>query len=151
VQLDPKLSPKSASYTLWSIQALLAALFLFAGGFKLMISAETLAHVAPFPVWFLRFIAVCELAGAMGLLLPGLLRIRTVLTPLAAAGLVVIMIGATVVTLATQGAGEALLPLLAGILAAVVAYGRWRVAPIPSVARTARRHDRPEPHAPGLR
>jgi hypothetical protein len=133
-----QLDQKNVSFGLWAIQALLAGLFLFAGGFKLMISSETLSHVAPLPVLFMRFIAVCELAGAVGLILPGLLHIRTGLTPLAAAGLVVIMIGATIVTTATLSAGEAILPLLAGILAALVAYGRWRIAPLPAAARGAR-------------
>ena len=143
-----RLDPKNASFTLWAIQALLASLFLFAGGFKLMISTETLAHVAPLPVPLLRFVAVCELAGALGLVLPGLFRTWTALTALAATGLVAIMIGATIVTLITLGVGAAVLPLMAGILAALVAYGRWRIAPIPAAARNARPRRRPEHHAP---
>ncbi|MFN2517005.1 MAG: DoxX family protein, partial [Pyrinomonadaceae bacterium] len=59
----------------------------------------------------------------LGLILPGLLRIRPGLTPLAAAGLVIIMIGATVLTIAGDGVGPALIPLVVGILAAFVAYG----------------------------
>jgi len=77
---------------------------------------------------FIHFIGVCEVLGGLGLVLPGLLRIRPGLTPLAAAGLVVIMIGATVVSI-PMGAVAAL-PLVVGILAAFVAYGRWRVAPL---------------------
>ena len=138
-QINPSLvNPKNASFALWAIQGMLAGLFLFAGGFKLMLSSETLAHVAPLPVLFLRFIGVCEVTGALGLILPGIFRIRTDLTPLAAAGLVVIMIGATIVTLATQGVGAAALPLTTGLLAALVAYGRWRIVPLPMMERTAR-------------
>src|SRR5207248_310295 len=94
---------------LWVIQGLLAALFLFAGGFKLALPLAALAKVSPLPAAFLKFIGVCEVTGAVALILPGLLRIRTGLTPLAAAGLVIIMIGATVVTVATQGAAPAVL------------------------------------------
>ena len=111
---------------LWVIQGLLAALFLFAGGFKLALPLGALAKVSPLPAAFLKFIGVCEVTGAVGLILPGLLRIRTGLIPLAAAGLVIIMIGATLVTLATQGAAPAALPFCVGILAATVALGRRR-------------------------
>jgi hypothetical protein len=52
------------------------------------------------------------------------------LTPLAAAGLVIVMIGATVITLGGDAAAPALIPLAVGLLAAFVAYGRWRLAPI---------------------
>jgi hypothetical protein len=65
------------------------------------------------------------------LILPSLLRIQPWLTPLAALGLVLIMIGAVAVTLIGGMAGAALLSLVVGLLAAFVAYGRWRLAPIP--------------------
>ena len=80
------------------------------------------------PGLFLRFLGVAEVLGAIGLILPGLLRIRPGLTPLAATGLVVIMIGATVITLATMGAAPAVIPLVVGLLAAFIAYGHWRLA-----------------------
>jgi hypothetical protein len=83
----------------------------------------------PLPGWFLRFIGVAEVLGAIGLILPGLLHIRPGLTPLAAAGLLVIMIGATVLTLMTGDITMALIPLVVGILSAFVAYARWRLAP----------------------
>jgi DoxX-like family len=115
---------------LWIVQALLALLFLFAGGTKLALPAEALAKQATLPIPFLRFIGVCEVLGAVGLILPGLLRIRTGLTPLAAAGLVVIMIGATVVTVQAGQPGPALFPLVVGLLTAFVAYGRSRLVPL---------------------
>jgi uncharacterized membrane protein YphA (DoxX/SURF4 family) len=114
---------------LWIIQALLAALFLFAGGMKLIMPIEEMTKQIPMPGRFLRFIAVCEVLGAIGLILPSLLRIWPALTPLAAAGLVIIMIGATVTTLMTGDIATALMPLATGILAAFVAYGRWRLTP----------------------
>jgi uncharacterized membrane protein YphA (DoxX/SURF4 family) len=114
---------------LWIAQGLLAALFLFAGGMKLILPIEEMTKQMPLPGLFLRFIAVCEVLGAIGVILPWLLRIRPGLTPLAAAGLVIIMIGATVTTLMTADVGMALFPLVVGILAAFVAYGRWRLTP----------------------
>ena len=114
---------------LWIAQGLLAAIFLFAGGIKLVTPMEEMMKQMPLPLpgWFLRFIGVCEVLGAIGVILPWLLRIRPGLTPLAAAGLVIIMIGATVYTLAAGDVPPALISLLVGILAAFVAYGRWRL------------------------
>lgn len=118
---------------LWIIQVLLTLLFLFAGGVKLVIPSEELAKQAPMlPVLFMRFVGVCEVLGGVGLVLPWLLRIQPGLTPLAAAALVIIMIGATVVTVATMGVAPALMPFLVGVLLAWVAYGRWRSTPLTS-------------------
>ena len=122
------ISSRKSRVALWIIQGVLAALFLFAGGFKLFTPAATLAKLSPLPVLFMKFIAVCEVTGAVGLILPAALNIRPVLTPLAASGLVIIMIGATVVTVATQGVAPAVMPVIVGILASVVARGRWPVA-----------------------
>lgn len=116
---------KKANLVLWILQGLLAAVFLFAGGFKLAMPLAALAKLTPLPAPFLKFIGSAEVLGALGLVLPGLLRIRTELTPLAAAGLVIIMAGATTVTVAIQGVAPAVLPFVVGILAATVARGRW--------------------------
>jgi len=122
------------TYLLWIVQVLLALLFLFSGGIKLVLPIETLNTMGPpnaihFPGLFIKFIGVCEVLGGLGLILPGLLRIRPGLTPLAAAGLVIIMIGATVVNIAGVGFAMSIPSLVAGLLAAFVAYGRWRLAP----------------------
>jgi hypothetical protein len=112
------------NYVLWIVQGLLTLLFLFTGGMKLVLPIEVMTEQMPMPGWFLRFLGVAEVLGAIGLILPGLLGIRPGLTPLAACGLVVIMIGATVVTLAGVGVATALIPLVVGLLSAFVAYGR---------------------------
>ncbi|MBV9453545.1 MAG: DoxX family protein [Rubrobacter sp.] len=120
------------TYVLWIVQGLLALLFLFTGGMKLALPLEVLMEQTPLPGWFVRFLGLAEVLGAIGLILPGLLGIRPGLTPLAATGLVIIMIGATVLTLvgvAPGGVAGALLPLVVGLLSAFVAYGRWRLAP----------------------
>jgi len=121
---------KGINVVLWVIQTLLAMLFLFSGGVKLAMPIEPMAKQAGLPGTFLRFIGVVEVLGAIGLILPGILRIRTVLTPLAAAGLVIIMIGATVIMFRVNGAVQALTPAVVGVLAAFVAYGRWGWAPL---------------------
>ena len=117
------------TYALWIVQGLLALIFLFAGGMKLVLPLEALAGEIPLPGWFVRFIGVAEVLGALGLILPGLLHIRPGLTPLAAAGLVLLMIGATVFTLAGDTVASALIPLVVGLLAAFVVYGRWWLTP----------------------
>jgi len=117
------------TYALWIVQVLLALLFLFAGGMKLVMPIEEMTKQMPMPGLFLRFIGVAEVLGAIGLILPGLLGVRPGLTPLAAAGLVIIMIGATVLTLAGGDVAPALIPLVVGLLSAFVAYGRWRLTP----------------------
>ena len=121
---------------LWIVQGLLALLFLFAGGMKLIMPIEEMMKQMPLalPGWFLRFTGVIELLGAIGLVLPWLLRIKPSLTALAAAGLVIVMLGATVYTLAAGDIASALMPLVVGGLAAFVAYGRWRMAPYAGAA-----------------
>ncbi len=56
---------------------------------------------------------------------------RVTLTPLAASGLVIIMIGATTITAFAMAVAPAVVPMTIGVLAAFVAYGRWRLAPLP--------------------
>ena len=117
---------KTLNVLLWIVQGLLAALFLFAGGMKLIVPIEALTMPVPLPGAFLRFIGVAELVGAVGLVLPGLFRIHRELTAFAAAGLVIIMIGATVITAMGGSFPPALLPFFVGVLSASVAFGRCR-------------------------
>ncbi|PYO57778.1 MAG: DoxX family protein [Candidatus Rokuibacteriota bacterium] len=132
----------TTNVALWIVQGLLAALFLFAGGAKLVLPLDQMVGPVALPGWFLRFLGVAEVLGALGLVLPGLLRIRSGLTSLAAAGLVIIMIGATVVMWAGGMVAVALMNVVVALLAAFVAYGRWRLAAYrdssrPSVPRRA--------------
>jgi hypothetical protein len=117
-------------YALWTIQVLLGLLFIFAGVTKLITPIEALTKQLPMLSGsFIRFIGVCELLGGLGLILPGLLRIKTVLTPIAASCLVVIMVGAVVLVLQAGGGVNALIPGVTGLLLVFVAYGRGRVVP----------------------
>lgn len=120
---------------LWILQVLLALFFLFAGGTKLVLSAETLTQMGSpnqivLPLWFIRFIGVAEVLGALGLILPGVFRIRQSLTTLAAVGLAIIMVGAVVITMMGDGVVMAITPFITLLLLLFVAYGRWRVRPL---------------------
>jgi uncharacterized membrane protein YphA (DoxX/SURF4 family) len=109
---------------LWIVQILLAALFLFSGGMKLILPVEQLTGPIPMPEAFLRFIGVAEVLGGLGLVLPHLTGIRAGLTPLAALGLLIIMIGAVGVNLIAGDVGLAAIPAVTGLLTAFVAWGR---------------------------
>lgn len=119
---------------LWIIQILLALLFLFAGGMKLIVPVEQLLAMGSpnqiiLPGLLLKFIGVCEVLGALGLILPGLLHKKPSLTPLAAVGLVILMIGAVALSVAADGVVAGIVPLITGVLCAFVAYGRSRLVP----------------------
>src|SRR5260221_5790955 len=118
------------TYVLWIIQALLACTYLFAGGAKFVMSVEEMTKQMPvaLPGLFLHLIGVAEVLGAVGLILPGLLRIRPGLTPLAASGLTIIMIGATVVTAMGGSLAPALVPVVVGLLTISVAHGQASLA-----------------------
>ncbi|VVJ20784.1 Uncharacterised protein [Amycolatopsis camponoti] len=114
---------------LWVIAGLVAAGFLFSGGFKLALSHEKYVAEQPWaadaPRWAPRAIGVLEVLGALGLLLPAVTGVAPVLVPFAAAGLALVMAGAVVLHL-RRGEFPALAPsgvLL--VLAAVVAWGRF--------------------------
>jgi uncharacterized membrane protein len=103
---------------------LLALAFVSAGAMKLIPPEETLTAWYPFSALFIRVIGVWELLGAVGLILPGLLRVREELTPLAAAGLASIMTGAVATTLAVGGGAAAAMPLaLRALISAPLGQG----------------------------
>ncbi len=122
---------------LWILQVLLALLFLFAGGLKLILPIEEMTKQMPvhLPGLFLQFIGICEVLGGIGLIVPALLRIKPWLTPLAAIGLIIIMIGAVVITVMGGTIGPALFPFVVGLLMLFIVYGRWRLAPIANRSR----------------
>jgi uncharacterized membrane protein YphA (DoxX/SURF4 family) len=117
---------------LWILQILLGLLFIFSGAVKFTFTAEQMHAAAPdaiqFPMAFIWFIGVCEILGGLGLILPGVTKIKRFLTPLAAVGLLIIMIGAVVTTIMGPGVKPAILAFVVGIFCAVIAYGRrdWK-------------------------
>lgn len=125
---DSALDPRKLNVVLWTVQILLALVFLFAGGMKFVMTVAEMTKQMPMPGWFLRFLGGMEITGALGLILPGLFHRHPQLTPLAACGLVIIMSGATALTLQIS-VGAAALPATVGVLAGFVAYGRSRLLP----------------------
>ena len=135
-----RVATRRINIAIWTVQVLLACLFLFAGGAKLVLPIAEMTKQFPLPGLFLRFLGVAELAGAAGLILPSLLRIRPYLTPLAAGGLVIIMSGATAISMAGGKVAPAIPPFVVGCLAGLVLYARTRVVPIRETTRGSVRH-----------
>jgi putative oxidoreductase len=125
---------KALNIFLWVSQALLAAMFVMAGWGKATQPIAQLAAKMPFaaevPEALVRFIGLSELAGAVGLLLPALARVRPSLTPLAALGLFTIMALAAVFHAARGEAGAIVVNVVLGGVAAFIAWGRYKKVPI---------------------
>ena len=127
-------SRRGLSIALWVAQILLAVAFGMAGLMKLSTPiadlAAQMAWVGSVPPTLVRFIGAAELAGAIGLILPALTRIQPRLTALAAVGLIVVMVLASVVHAARGEFGMLPVNVVLGALAAFVAWGRGKAAPI---------------------
>jgi uncharacterized membrane protein YphA (DoxX/SURF4 family) len=113
-----------ANVALWALQSALAALFLFAGFSKLSMPGDALARQVGLPAIVMQLISLAEVAGGLGLLLPGWVGIRRELTPMAAFGLILIMAGAVVTSAVRVSIGAAAVPLIVGLLLALVVRGR---------------------------
>jgi putative oxidoreductase len=126
---------KAWHIALWAVQVLLGAAFVLSGLMKALLPvaevAQNAAWAGDIPVALLRFIGAAEFTGGLGLILPAATRIRPMLTPLAALGLATIMALAFAFHI-PRGEFDALpVNFVLGALAAFVAWGRWRKAPIP--------------------
>ena len=132
----PTSTTRTANRLLWTAQTLSALLFLFAGSMKFIMPVEKMQQgPIVFPLAFLYFIGACECLGALGLILPAATRVQTILTPLAAAGLTIIMIGATTVSILAMGPAAGIFPAVVGVVTAWIAYGRTRVVPLADAPR----------------
>jgi hypothetical protein len=122
---------------LWILQTLMGLFFILASGApKLLLPLDSLPMPIPLPYAFLLFIGVAEVAGGLGLILPGALKIQTWLTPLAAVGLTLVALGGMCYQLAAGEPGNAVFALVFAGLTAFIAYGRaWL---IPHRSRAAR-------------
>jgi len=131
----PKSAPKAWNIGLWVVQVLLAVMFGMAGFAKM---TQPIAELAEKMVWpgvlpptLVRFIGLSEFAAAFGLILPAASRIKPVLTPLAGVGLVTVMVLAALFHTVRGEFGALPTNFVFGALAAFVAWGRFRKAPIP--------------------
>ena len=117
--------------TVWIGSSLLALAFLVFGAGKLMASAGDLQQASEgVPVALLKLAGTAEVLGAMGLILPAATRIMPVLTPIAATGLAVTMVGATITNIVIGELPSAALTVILGIFAALVAWARFGPAAV---------------------
>jgi len=121
---------------LWIVQILLAVLFLGQGVIKfapppnlpdMLQWVYDLHNASP---GLSAFIGIAELLGVAGLILPGLTKIQPRLTPLAALGLMVVMVLAVIYHLQRGEPANIGFNVVVFILAGFVAYGRWRLSPL---------------------
>ena len=115
---------------LWVLQVLLGLFMVLASAApKLLLPADALPMPIPIPGPVLTFIGVAELLGGLGLILPGLLKIRPGLTPLAAAGLAMVATGGAVYQVMAGEPGNAVFAVVFALLFTFIAYGRWQIVP----------------------
>lgn len=131
----PRSNNKALHYGLWAVQGLLAFSFIMAGGMKLALplddlAANGIAFAGRSSVGFVKFTGFVEVLGAIGLILPAALRILPALTPAAALGLVITMVAGTGEHLMHGETAAIGAPIVLGLLAAFVAWGRGLAAPI---------------------
>jgi uncharacterized membrane protein YphA (DoxX/SURF4 family) len=124
----------------WVLQALLAIAFLAHGWLFLSPPAELVDQMnASMPRWFQLFLGVAEVLAAVGLILPGVTRVRPRLVIHAAVGIMIVMVSATVFHIARGEMSSAAITLVLLGIAAFVAYERHRVVPIAGrIATTGR-------------
>ena len=123
---------------LWILQFLLAAAFLAHGWLLLAPPASVIEQMnASMAPWFRTFLGYAEVLAAVGLTLPGITRVLPWLVPCASAGIMIVMIGATIFHLVRGELSSAGVTLILLIIASFVTYMRWKVMPIPRrVVRT---------------
>ncbi len=125
---------KGLNITLWIVQVLLAAMFLIAGIMKSSMPMEQLyvsmAWTKDVPMGLVRFIGISELLGAIGLLLPSILRIKPVLTPVAASALIVVLVLAIFFHISRGEANIIGMHIVLILVALFVAWGRFKKVPI---------------------
>ena len=119
---------------LWIVQILLALAFLLVGSMKVSQPIDKLkqnmgwvAHTTP---GIVRLIGTLEILGALGLILPAVTHILSWLTPVAAIGLVLTMIGASIVHIRLKEFSRLGVPLILLLLALFIVYGRFMIAPL---------------------
>jgi uncharacterized membrane protein YphA (DoxX/SURF4 family) len=128
---DNQAKEEIVNILLWVLQVLLAVVFLAHAVMMLNPPPEIAAQMnASLPRWFSLFIGVAEVLAAVGLTLPGLTRVMPWLISWAAAGIMIVMISATIYHIARSESSSAAVTLALLIMATFVAYARWRMLPI---------------------
>jgi len=119
--------------TLWVLQWLLGASLVAAGSMKLLLPSDQAVAMFPWaadvPVLY-TVTSVLDILGGLGIVLPSVTRILPRTTVLAAVGVVLLMLSAVIFYLLRGEASEIVANLVLALVAAVIAWGRWRVAPI---------------------
>jgi putative oxidoreductase len=125
---------KALNIVLWIAQVLLAVPFILTGLMKATFPVGQIIPFIPwvmdFPLWFVRVVGVCELTAGLGLLIPSIVRIRPVRTPLAASGLVILMLCAIVYHIKHSEYRNIVVNAILALVAAFVAWGRFKKVPI---------------------
>ena len=128
--------PKALHITLWIAQIVLGGMFIMAGMMKstqpIVDLSKSVPWTANVPLGLVRFIGVSELLGGIGLILPSLLRIKPILTPIAAIGILLIMVFALVYHVMNGETNVIGINIAFGLVAAFIAWGRLKKAPIHS-------------------
>lgn len=115
---------------LWTLQIVLAVVFAGAGAVKLIQPRDKLAKtlggwVDDVPAWLPKPLGIAEMLGAVGLIVPPLLHVAPVLTPIAASALALTMIGAIATHARRREFPNVAVNVLLVVMAAVVAWGRF--------------------------
>ena len=129
-------SLKAINLTLWIAQVLLAATFIWGGSMKLFQPIEKLSAMWPWtgqiPAALVKLTGIIDLSGAIGLILPSLLRIQPKLTPITAIGVIALMICASIFHIIRGEASVIGVNIVLAVIAAFVAWGRFKKVPITS-------------------
>ena len=128
--------PKALHITLWVVQIILGGMFIMAGIMKSSQPIIDLSQAVPWaaevPAVLVRLIGLSELLGGIGLILPSLLRIKPILTPIAAIGILIIMVFALLYHISKGETDVIGINIVLGLIAAFIAWGRLKKAPIHS-------------------
>jgi putative oxidoreductase len=125
---------KALNIILWIAQVILAGMLIMAGFMKTTMPIEQLSASLPWtkdvPLWLVRFIGASEFFGALGLILPSLLKIKPMLTPLAAMCIIAIMSMAAIFHITRTEFSGVVFTLTLAVVATFIGWGRWKKIPI---------------------
>ena len=134
IQATAPIRSKGLHIALWIAQVLLGAMFIMTGLMKLGTPLDQLATSLPwvndFSPVMVKLIGAAEIAGGLGLILPSLLRIKPILTPMAAVGIILIMVFASLLHMSRGENGVIGMNIALAAIAAFIAWGRFKKAPI---------------------